>query len=239
MNRTGARGRRGARFALLAAGFLAAAAGSCPAADPVLRETVGGRLEAPGYSWRRGFDLEARDGVVTIRVGIHLVPAGVTPAELARVKGRWEEGVEAAWSDRFDVVGPDGRRLRIRLDADLRGPRFHHEVVVRPGAGRSDELNWNLLDAPALAAHEVGHMLGLPDEYPGGALGPDRRVDQTSIMARDPTGGVVYPRHFRWLARWFEERTGTRGWRIRPSRGAFEEPVAPAAAAPGRDEEAG
>ena len=90
----------------------------------------------------------------------------------------------------------------------LKGPVFHHEVIVKPGGGRSDELNWNIMDSEQIVAHEFGHMLGAFDEYKGGATDPKRQsVDASSIMTSNPETGKVYPRHFEVVREWFTERT--------------------------------
>ncbi|MET8700470.1 EndoU domain-containing protein [Kitasatospora sp. NPDC004723] len=60
---------------------------------------------------------------------------------------------------------PSGDRLRVKL-AFVRTPgEAHHTVQVHPTQPRPNALNWGL-DTPAKAVvHEVGHLLGLPDEY--------------------------------------------------------------------------
>ena len=58
------------------------------------------------------------------------------------------------------------------------------------------------------AVHEFGHMIGLHDEYTGGA----HSTDYASIMHG---GRSVKPRHMSWLAKWVksvtEKKTGVKG----------------------------
>lgn len=183
-------------------------------------EPVSGRLEAGnGFAWGYAYDTELRDDGVFVRIGVHLVPTGgVTVPELERVKPGWEVGIEALWGGRFALQAPSGRRYPVRLDVDFRGLPVHHQVVVRPGKGRTDQLGWHLRDGPELAAHEVGHMLGAFDEYRGGATDPAGPVtDAASLMTSDP-GPDCAPRarHFERLRVWAERSTGLPGWTVVP-----------------------
>lgn len=183
-------------------------------------ETASGRLVAAnGVAWSYAYDAELREDEVRVRLGVQLVPAGgVTTPELARVKPAWEAAIEGVWSDRFALESPAGRRYPIRLDVDFRGPRFQHEVVVRPGRGATDQLDWHLGDGPGLVAHEAGHALGAFDEYPGGSFPVAGGViDPASIMTRD-AGGACSPRahHYETLRAWAERATETPGWSVVP-----------------------
>ncbi|WP_380283768.1 EndoU domain-containing protein [Kitasatospora purpeofusca] len=99
---------------------------------------------------------------------------------------------------------PGGDRLRVKL-AFVRGPgEAHHTVQVHPTQPRPNALNWGL-DTPAKAVvHEVGHLLGLPDEYrepsrpgrvrpvhgDGGMMGATTRdrFDRVGVDADNPHG---------------------------------------------------
>ena len=189
-------------------------------------ETITGRKRTNnGFAWKYGYDVAIRNGDVIVRVAINLVAAvGVTRGELNRVKPLWEEGIERIWSRRFSLEGASGQRYPIVMDVSFRGPEFHHDVIVRPGAGRSDELNWNVLDSPELVAHEFGHMIGMFDEYHKGALAPRQAViDPASIMASTPgEGAVPRARHYEPFRRWFMSKTKMSNVRIIHEKGNHE-----------------
>jgi len=178
----------------------------------VSRETISGRVVAQnGFSWNSGYDAEVVDHAVYIRVAIKLIPAeGVTASEIDGRKQDWKAGIESAWGNRFALVTPSGKNLPIRVALQFTGPKFHHLVIVRPGRGRTDELNWNLQDNQERLAHEFGHMLGVYDEYAGGAQPLQGSVtDGKSLMTRNPSKEKqAFPRHYQAIREWFMDRTG-------------------------------
>lgn len=86
---------------------------------------------------------------------------------------------------------------------------FNQSYVV-PGqnTGRFDSEDVNPVhkgatDPQVGAAHEFGHMIGLPDEYNGSA-GPEAQNDTDSIMH---TGMDVRDRHLDIMETWIEDNT--------------------------------
>lgn len=176
-------------------------------------ELVESRLASGrSHAWTSRFEARLEGGSVQVRVGVHLVPAaGVTRLQLERALKPWRVGAEERWSGRFALETAGGVRYPIRVSVDFHGPSFHHDVVVGPGAGRTDQLDWHLADPPSHVAHEIGHMLGANDEYRGGAVGPGGAIADTgSLMGASPgTGALPRARHFEGIRQWFAARTGT------------------------------
>ncbi len=174
------------------------------------KETLTGRKQSSDkYSWPYGYDIALKNQTIRIIVAINFIPAtGINIPYLNQVKQTWEAGIESTWSDRFAVTLPSGIQFPIIIDAIFRGPKFHHDIIVRPGKDGSDTLNWNITDTPVVAAHEFGHILGVYDEYTGGAVSPEtNRIDTTSIMTSNPQKGLVYARHYSDILEWFKTRT--------------------------------
>lgn len=187
--------------------------GSCRAvdfnADAV--ETISGCVSVKnGFAWRYGYDIRIFHEEIIVSMGIHLTPTdGVSLLELNRVKGKWEKAIEDVWSNQFEVKTLSGKRYSIIIDVTFNGKHYHHNVTVRPGGGRSEVISWNIMDTGAVVAHEFGHLIGIYDEYHGGAVDPElKTIDEKSIMTSNPVSGITYSRHYKQFLQWFGEKTG-------------------------------
>jgi hypothetical protein len=182
--------------------------------DSAAIETVAGRITAEnGFAWPYGYDINWDGRHVLVGVAVKLIPhAGMTSLDLERIKRQWEAGIEGIWSRRYAVKNADGGRYPIVIDVTFDARRFHHQVIVRPRGGRSDALNWNIMNPPAMAAHEFGHLLGVFDEYWPGATNPEGRVvDAKSIMTSNVSSGKTYERHYQRILAWFIGKNGSNG----------------------------
>ena len=196
------------------------------APDSIPVERVSRRVEAlNGFAWNYGYDIRLDDKALNIKVRINLIPArGVTWPDIERVKPLWEEGIERIWSEKYALEISSGQRYRVFVDVFFKGPGYHYDVIVRPGSGGTDELNWNIQDSPERVAHEFGHMIGLFDEYERGALAPKNAIiDPESIMTSNPgKGAVARVRHFEPFRRWFMGKTKMSNVRIIHERESHE-----------------
>ena len=81
-----------------------------------------------------------------------------------------EVNIERIWNNRFAITDTtNNNTFPLTVDVDRRST-FHQTVAVHPGSGRADALNWFQSITASIMAHEFGHMLGLFDEYIGGAV---------------------------------------------------------------------
>ena len=120
---------------------------------------------APSRDWtpRRGengtlFFVDTRSlDLLRVRVKVRLLPGpGATTADVENIR-KLEDGIEKAASAR-------GYSVDLQF-VDQPGPDVF-DVKVNP-AGWTDSRNWSALAAqgPQTLAHELHHLLGLPDRY--------------------------------------------------------------------------
>lgn len=123
-----------------------------------------------GYEWNVRYDLSFlnNESLTTLKVDLVGDAAGSMEAV-------WRNGVNDIWNNK--AFFSDGSRLyEVKTNFSFVENGEHHTVTVHNGTGRSDMLNWYTDEAgwpdsaeDEIAAHEVGHMFGLFDEYSGGA----------------------------------------------------------------------
>ncbi|QHI34702.1 hypothetical protein IMCC3317_00450 [Kordia antarctica] len=119
-----------------------------------------GVWEEKDYNWNVNYDIEYHRDRLKILLRIEL--DGVTVP--AATQTAWLAGIRNRWNGHFHIVGP--RRLAIEVDPEFTDDDNHASVDVHAGSGRANKTNWYLGNStPDTVAHEVGHMIGLEDEY--------------------------------------------------------------------------
>jgi hypothetical protein len=170
-------------------------------------------VESTKGTWNSSYDIGFADGVIDIDLRIRLT--GADPGQ--DLLDQWEEGIERIWSDAYEIQ--DGENsYRVRVNVDWVTSDWHYLVRVsdtpfdpaNPNANRPTMLRW-YTDRPGgwsnkyqgqIAAHEAGHMMGLPDEYEGGATLPSfTGTIEDSIMS---DLGRVHLHHYEGILDWLE-----------------------------------
>ena len=163
------------------------------------------------FSWPYSYTLSFSGNTLFAQVNIELT--GYDPG--AALRNQWESGVEYAWSRQFEVV--DGTYL-YPIVFDLMwvatSALADEIVTVHQGSGYMDMLNWYTSQPSGwpdsyegvLAAHEVGHMIGLYDEYYGGAVNPSTLYTTSNALMADL--GPVQARYYAGMVDWLEVSSG-------------------------------
>lgn len=151
------------------------------------------------YSYTRSFD--GNKLVKDIEIDFSFDAAlGYTDAQKADYKKAAEAAVEGVWNNKYAIKDTaTGKLIPIIVDITLTGP-FNQKVQVHKGPGRADMTNWYTGDSASVNAHEVGHMMGLYDEYIGGAVdkypGPTLSDDGLMGLGALSDKPVMYSRYY-------------------------------------------
>ncbi|MDX2708770.1 hypothetical protein PV350_38855 [Streptomyces sp. PA03-6a] len=136
--------------------------------DPV-SEPAGGGAHARRFEVRSGFDVRKFEvggqSVSDVTVRVRLVGGDQLPAAVDALWDRAVGGVERVFN-RPGAVLPDGSVLHVTLERVTgNASDAHLNVNVGGPRGAMDQYEWSI-DATELdLAHELGHQLGLRDEY--------------------------------------------------------------------------
>jgi hypothetical protein len=148
-----------------------------------------------------------------IDVRIVLAPdSGIAYATMNALRNSWKVGIEGTWNNPAPTLGGSPKpwkssrlgeapcRVSVLLqwveEEDI--GLLDHVVWVHAGNGATDESNWYTNDPGSTAAHEFGHMLGLPDEYPQSTCSGRAPVNTGTIM--DNNSNFIPQRSVQWIA---------------------------------------
>jgi hypothetical protein len=202
----------------------AAAAAAAPVATPAarvlaLQRAAGNRATAravalsrtpkevavtrsdPPYRWTANFsaDLTGSECVINIRAKIAR-DADVTEGEETAVKDQTRTEFTRIWDSKFVFVDEgwfwDDEYL-VRVKIEYVDKDEHVVIALHKGSGHDNRRNWYVASSATDRAHELGHQLGLLDEYVDATA--ENRKDATkpgvftdnSIMGNYPVEGVA------------------------------------------------
>ncbi|MBY8882307.1 scabin-related ADP-ribosyltransferase [Actinacidiphila acidipaludis] len=162
--------------------------------DPVSRPMGAGR-HAPRYTVTSSFDVRR------FSVGEDRVTDLTVRVDLGAGEGVHSDAVEAAWTRALHGVErvfnapahrmPDGSLLHVTLERAGHGEHAGHGAAGKPAAhmtvtvdgpqSLTDQFRWSVNSTEQDIAHEIGHQLGLRDEYRD-ATAPGRASVEGSLM---------------------------------------------------------
>jgi hypothetical protein len=204
------------------------------------RETKTIACSALGFGWTGKFDIELKDGQITVATKIKLInrqgakPAdgdplpAAGPAASDEDKRAMKADIESKLSNKrlFHRAGckrgdgcscPKGRgccKISVRIVVEFVESGEHHVVNLFQGAGRANANNWTRIKTRDNSyAHETGHLLGFYDEYAGGAVGsaPRWKVQGGVVMSV----GLTVPAEYYWDFRdWLKSKCSGEEWTV-------------------------
>jgi hypothetical protein len=171
--------------------------------DATLLDNAGNPGPFGPYGWNFSYTRSFDGTKLTKDVEINFTfdaGLGYTNTQKTAYKNTIETNIEGIWNNKFEIKDTaNGKKFPITVDVTTGGP-FNQTVQVHAGSGRADMLNWFVNDGAAVNAHEFGHMLGLFDEYIGGAIDqyPNPTLSNDGLMglgALNPNP-VMYSRYY-------------------------------------------
>ena len=149
-------------------------------------ERIEGTLTSPPYEWDYGYDISFSN--LEMNITLKLCHRDIDPAsDLAQL---WEAGIENTWNHKFDIVD---RNFHYHINFDA--------IFYSNDSNDYHSIHWDTGLSGQAAAHEVGHLIGLYDEYIDGKVDPlNEIIDSNSIMG-DLTGDAL-ARHYQGFLEW-------------------------------------
>lgn len=128
-----------------------------PKGDPKGYYGIDSRFEAREFAYD-GQNLTQ----VSMKVNLKPQP-GVSADDIARVQADALKGVDEFYNGGHTL--PNGNRLNVNVEFTDDAAASHLVVDVKPKSGGANQVEWYVDSNPTTHAHELGHQMGLLDEY--------------------------------------------------------------------------
>jgi len=118
------------------------------------------------YAWTSSFQIDVGASEVVASIRVQIAPdVGVTMQDIETVMAQTHSEMRKQWDHRFNLKDAAGKELPLRVQIDFVASDPHVTVALHAGTGPDDLRNWYVKSAAINRAHELGHQLGMLDEY--------------------------------------------------------------------------
>jgi len=138
---------------------------------PVQRTEVRNTIKDGPYEWTSaydvGFDEAKKECNITVRVKLVPKDGNVTEEDIKGIKANVGQHFPAIWDNKFKLTDKaSGKVYGLRLAVAFVENNEHLTATLNHGQGYANLSNWYAQPIGAVTpAHELGHQLGLKDEY--------------------------------------------------------------------------
>lgn len=139
--------------------------------EAVQRQEVRNTIKDGPYEWTSaydvGFDEAKKECNIAVRVKLVPKDATVTEDDFKAIKANVGKHFPAIWDNKFKLTDKaSGKVYALRLAVTFVENNEHLVATLNHGQGYANLSNWYAQPIGAVTpAHELGHQLGLKDEY--------------------------------------------------------------------------
>lgn len=146
---------------------------------------VSRRVSDTPYGWTSAYTVQKTSTQYSVIIKAKLTPArGVTKAQVQKVKDNTSLEFQRYWDSRFQLKDKAGKSLPLRTSLKYVTDRAHLNITLNSGDGRDNLNTWYVNSVAQDRAHELGHQLGMKDEYVDSAA-PSRATKKASGVKTD------------------------------------------------------
>lgn len=122
--------------------------------------------DAP-YGWTAAYSFQKRsDGSLQVIIKAKIsADDGITPKQIAKVKSQTQSAFQKYWNNKFTLTDAAGTKHPLGISLQFVDSAEHLHVSLHAGEGRDNLSNWYVDSIANDRAHELGHQLGMKDEY--------------------------------------------------------------------------
>jgi hypothetical protein len=158
---------------------------------------VSNEISDPPYGWTSKYEVVFTDAEIQLKVKVKLAPeAGVSKEDVKSVGNRASASFKSYYDNKFVFTDTgNSKKYTLRCTAEFVDSGEHEVVNLHPGgdASTSGDLSTWYVGFPDMDyAHELGHQIGLKDEYVD-ASATDRATETgTGVHADNSLMGNYY-----------------------------------------------
>jgi hypothetical protein len=143
------------------------AAPPTPAPAPVPTPVSNKITDAPTYGWTSAYDVTFAGDECKVNVKVKVVAgAGVSAADVTSVQNQTRTEFLRIWDRRFIFTDATSKQQYVlRVDLQYVASGQHQTITLNSGEGHDNLSTWYVKGDSLTRAHEMGHALGIKDEY--------------------------------------------------------------------------